>query len=232
MIITDRICLGHSPLNMATIAGQPVTMSCGLQSFNGLIRWTFQSVTSREAKFLFNGYNITRGLRKHFINGSQPGEFNLANNDPGLEDAGNYQCIRAIRNEASYRMEYNIAQLTVLCKSIRCMCFYVKPSPSLSTISETLNNEHSKRYGKSGKRKRKSEKPGKWLKTGHQKFWPWKRKFFRKKRHSLSAKNFPSPQTRRQVSATECYSICKSHLRLCQLWCIMFHQINEDSIPF
>jgi len=42
-------------------------------------------------------------------------------------------------------------------------------------------------------------------KKTHQKFWPWKRKFFRKKtsfRNLGPRKFFPYPQTRRQVSAT------------------------------
>src|SRR6218665_4041010 len=39
-------------------------------------------------------------------------------------------------------------------------------------------------------------------KKGHQKFLPSKRTFFKKKRHLGPRKIFPSPQTRRQVSAT------------------------------
>jgi len=49
-----------------------------------------------------------------------------------------------------------------------------------------------------------SVKHGGWLKEGHQKFWPWKWEFFPKKTsfRNLGLRNFfPSPKTRRQVSA-------------------------------
>jgi len=52
---------------------------------------------------------------------------------------------------------------------------------------------------------RKSEKPGRWLKKSHQKFWAWKWTFVPKKtsfRNLGPRQNFPPPQTRRQVSAT------------------------------
>lgn len=101
---------------MATIAGQPVNMSCGMDSRNGLIQWKFQPIGSQEVILLFNGYNISKDRPKLFLRVLKGGELNLANNDPHLKDAGTYHCIQTIENQESYRTKIGNAQLTVLCK--------------------------------------------------------------------------------------------------------------------
>lgn len=116
--------MSFSPVNMATVAGQPVTMSCGMESSYGLIQWKVQPFGSHEPKLLFNGYNISKDRPKLFVRVLEAGGMNLANNDPRLEDAGTYHCIQTIENQGSYRKKIGISQLTVFCKS-KSLIFYI-----------------------------------------------------------------------------------------------------------
>lgn len=109
----------NSPVNIATIAGQPMTMSCGISSGDGLILWKFQPIGSIEAIFLFNGYNVSKDRPKFSLSVLQPKGLHLVNNDPDIEDAGSYQCIQTIQKQKSYRQKVRIVglQLTVFSKS-------------------------------------------------------------------------------------------------------------------
>ena len=109
--------MGNFPSNKAAIAGQPVTMSCGLETNNSLILWYFQPVGSQDVKLIFNGYRISKVRPKYFISASKAGECYLTNGDPSLEDAGTYQCLKMIHNQIAYDKEIGFAELTVLCKS-------------------------------------------------------------------------------------------------------------------
>lgn len=91
--------------------------SCGTHSGDSFILWKFQPIGNHETEILFNGYNISKDRPRFFISRSQPGEFNLANNNTHLEDAGTYQCIQRNVEQRSYRTEIGIAKLTVLGKA-------------------------------------------------------------------------------------------------------------------
>lgn len=113
--------MDYSPVNMATIAGQPVTMSCGkpISSGDCLIRWKYQPIGSFEAILIFNGYNISKDRLKFSVSVLQPKGIHLVNNAPDLEDAGSYHCIQTFEKQESYHQNVGIVslQLTVFCKS-------------------------------------------------------------------------------------------------------------------